>query len=259
MDLCGLALLALKNNDPGNVAVSVSGAVAWSTSIGKVRSPGFLNFAATNPRTAARPVSDGQRIYVYKQDGTLVALSTGGAKVFTKDLGLEGENEVAAGGGVVLDGNKIFVATAYRNVYALDKAGTILWTKQLDVPVRGAPAAANGKLIVVTQENEVIALNQADGEQAWSFAGISEKAGLLSSANPAVSGNTVVVPFSSGEVMALDLNSGEPKWIDTVARSFRTRALSGLTDVSASPGYRRRQGLRIFCCGPYIGNFSQGR
>ncbi|SDQ94776.1 PQQ-binding-like beta-propeller repeat protein [Pseudovibrio sp. Tun.PSC04-5.I4] len=224
-----------KNNDPGNIAINVSGGVAWSSNIGKVRSPGFFGMGSSNPRTAARPVSDGQRIYVYKPDGTLVALTTAGAKVFTKDLGLEGENEVAAGGGVVLDGDKIFVATAYRNVFGLDKGGNILWTKKLETPVRGAPAAANGKVIVVTQDNEVIALNQTDGEQAWSFAGIAEKAGLLSSANPAVSGNTVVVPFSSGEVMALDINSGEPKWIDTVARSFRTRALSGLTDVSASP------------------------
>ncbi len=224
-----------KTNDPGNVAINVSGGVAWTTSIGKVRSPGIFGMGSSNPRTAARPVSDGQRIYVYKSDGNLVALTTGGAKVFTKFLGLEGENEVAAGGGVVLDADKIFVATAYRYVYALDKGGNVVWSKQLETPVRGAPAAANGKVIVVTQDNEVIALNQTDGEQAWSFAGISEKAGLLSSANPAVSGNTVVVPFSSGEVMALDIASGEPKWIDTVARSFRTRALSGLTDVSGSP------------------------
>ncbi|KZK82657.1 Outer membrane protein assembly factor BamB precursor [Pseudovibrio sp. Ad13] len=224
-----------KSNDPGNIAVNVGGGVAWSSSIGKVRSPGFFGMGSSNPRTAARPVSDGQRIYVYKSDGNLVALTTGGAKVFTKNLGLEGENEVAAGGGVVLDGDKIFVATAYRNVYALDKGGNVLWTKQLETPVRGAPAASNGKVVVVTQDNEVIGLNQSDGEQAWSFAGIAEQAGLLSSANPAISGSTVVVPFSSGEVMALDINSGEPKWIDTVARSFRTRALSGLTDVSASP------------------------
>ncbi len=109
----------------------------------------------------------------------------------------------------MLDGSKIFVATAYRNVYALDKAGNILWTKTLDTPARGAPAASNGMVVVVTQDNEVIGLNQSDGEQAWSFAGIAENAGLLSSANPAVSGSTVVVPFSSGEVMALDINTGE--------------------------------------------------
>lgn len=224
-----------RNNDPGNIAINVTGNVAWSSNIGQVRRSGFFGIGSSNPRTAARPVSDGQRIYVYKSDGNLVALTTGGGQVFTKDLGPQNEREVAAGGGVVLDGSRIFVATAYRNVYALDKAGNILWTKTLDTPARGAPAASNGMVVVVTQDNEVVGLNQSDGEQAWSFAGIAENAGLLSSANPAVSGSTVVVPFSSGEVMALDINTGEPKWIDTVARSFRTRAVSGLTDVSASP------------------------
>ncbi|OKL43014.1 outer membrane protein assembly factor BamB family protein [Pseudovibrio exalbescens] len=223
------------DNDPGNIAVDVNGSVAWSKSIGKARSGGFLSFGSTPPRNAARPVSDGSRIYVYKQDGDLLALSMNGGRAFTRSLRPEGESEVGIGGGVALDNGKIFVATAYRQVHALDGAGQVLWTRDLDVPVRGAPVAANGKVIIVTQENEVIGIDQADGSESWSFVGIAENAGLLASASPAVSGGTVVVPFSSGEVMGLDVKSGEPKWIDAVARSFRTRALSGLSDVSASP------------------------
>ncbi|MDX5593753.1 PQQ-binding-like beta-propeller repeat protein [Pseudovibrio sp. SPO723] len=222
------------DNDPGNIAVDVTGSVAWNKSIGKPRGGGFLSVGSP-PRNAARPVSDGSRIYVYKQDGDLVALSMNGGSAFTRSLRPEGESEVGIGGGVALDNGKIFVATAYRQLHALDGAGQILWTKDLDIPVRGAPTAAGGHVIIVTQENEVMGISQEDGSQSWSFTGISENAGLLASSSAAVSGNTVVVPFSSGEVMALDVKSGEPKWIDAVARSFRTRALSGLSDVSASP------------------------
>ncbi|MTI17631.1 hypothetical protein E1162_10305 [Rhodobacteraceae bacterium RKSG542] len=223
------------SNDPGNIAVNVSGAQAWKKSIGKVQGGGFMNFTSSPPRTAARPVSDGQRIYVYKQDGELVALTTAGGQAFKRSLRPEEEKGVGIGGGVALDGGKIFVSTAYRQVIALDKAGSVIWTADLDVPVRGAPTAAAGVVVVVTQENEVIAFSQADGSQLWSFAGIAETAGLLATASAAVKGNTVVVPFSSGEVMALDIKSGEPKWIDALSRSFRTRALSGLSDVAASP------------------------
>jgi len=45
----------------------------------------------------------------------------------------------------------------------------------------------------------------------------------------------VVVPYSSGEVIAFDSESGELTWADAVIRSTRTLAVSGLTDVAASP------------------------
>src|SRR6185503_12260392 len=52
---------------------------------------------------------------------------------------------------------------------------------------------------------------------------------------PAFSGNTVVVPYSSGEVTAFDAEKGTLKWADAVVRSTRTLAVSGFTDVAASP------------------------
>ena len=89
--------------------------------------------------------------------------------------------------------------------------------------------------IVVTATNVLHAVNQADGSEAWEYPGIPEAAGVLSAASPAVSGNTVVVPYSSGEVIAFDAGSGQLKWADAVVRSTRTLAVSGLTDVAASP------------------------
>ena len=35
--------------------------------------------------------------------------------------------------------------------------------------------------------------------------------------SPAVSGNTLVVSYASGEVVALDVNSGEQRWTDSVS------------------------------------------
>jgi len=105
----------------------------------------------------------------------------------------------------------------------------------LPAPCRQAPAAANGTVFAVTQTGDIYAMAQGDGEQKWSYTGIAESSGLLAFANPAVAGGTVIVPFTSGEVMALDVKSGEPKWIEGVTRSYRTRAVSGFSDVSASP------------------------
>ncbi|WP_417691836.1 PQQ-binding-like beta-propeller repeat protein [Roseibium sp.] len=219
-------------NNPGNVAISISGSRVWRASIGS--SGGGLTSDAL--RSYARPVSDGSRVFVYKPSGDVVALSTGGGRLWTRSLRPEGERDLAPGGGVAVSGGRVYAATAYRTLAALDAgSGQVLWQVDLPTPARGAPAVGQGKVFVVSQSNEVYALNLEDGSEAWSYTGIEENAGVLSAAAPAVSGKKVVVPFSSGEVMAIDTESGEADWIDGVTRGIRTFALSGLSDVSASP------------------------
>ncbi|GGE81437.1 PQQ-binding-like beta-propeller repeat protein [Stappia taiwanensis] len=219
-------------NNPGNVATNISGGRAWRASIGG--SGGGLFSGAV--RIAARPVAAGGRIFVYAQNGDVVALSTNGGRAWRRSLRPEGENDVASGGGVVVDGGRVFAATGYGQLAALDAgSGRVLWTKDIGAPARQAPAAANGTVFAVTQTGEVHALAQEDGAERWTYSGIAESSGLLAFANPAISGGLVIVPFTSGEVMAVDIKSGEPKWIEGVTRSFRTRAVSGFSDVSASP------------------------
>ncbi|PVB63749.1 hypothetical protein DCO57_00735 [Labrenzia sp. 011] len=219
-------------NDPGNVAVSVSGNRAWRAQVGS-SGRGITSSAL---RISARPVSDGSRIYIYKPNGEVVALSTGGARQWTQNLRPEGERDIGPGGGVAVDGGVVYAATSYRQLAALEAgSGRVIWKTDLDTPARGAPVAGAGHVFVVSQSNEVYALSQSDGSLAWTYAGIEETAGLLSAANPAISGNRVIVPFSSGEIMAINIKTGEPEWVDGVSRGFRTLALSGLADVSASP------------------------
>lgn len=214
-------------NNPGNVAVSVSGTRVWRSSIGA--SGGAL-------RASARPVSDGSRVIVYKPNGDVIALSTAGARLWSQSLRPEGEKDVAAGGGAVVSNGNVYVATGYGQVYALSGAtGQTIWTHNLPTPARGVPAAGNGMIFVVTQTNEVYAIHQSDGTEAWNYTGLEETAGVMSSANPAIAGKNVIVPFSSGEIMALDTKSGEPVWVEGVTRGSRTFAVSGLSDVSASP------------------------
>ncbi len=219
-------------NDPGNVAISVSGARAWRAQVGS--SGGGLTSSAL--RISSRPVSDGSRIYVYKPNGEVVALSSAGGRQWTQNLRPEGERDVGPGGGVTVAGGVVYAATGYSELAALDAgSGSVMWKVKLDTPSRGAPVAGAGHVFVVSQSNEVFALSQTDGTLAWTYAGIEETAGVLSAANPAISGNRVIVPFSSGEIMAINIKTGEPDWIDGVSRGFRTLALSGLSDVSASP------------------------
>lgn len=224
------------SNHPAHASLAGNGARVWRTSVGS-GGGGITSFGSSTPRIAARPIVYQGRVVVYGQNADVTALSlSNGGRLWKTNLRPEGEKDVATGGGVAGDAGRIFVATGYSTLVALDAgSGRVLWTKDLEAPARSAPTATGGKVFVVTQTNQVVALNQEDGGDLWTYAGIPETGGLLSVANPAVSGDTVVVPFSSGEVMAIDAKGGTPRWIDAVNQSFRTQALSGLADVSASP------------------------
>jgi outer membrane protein assembly factor BamB len=217
-------------NAPGNVSMaSVTGGSGW-----RVRA--VDKASKRNVRPSVPPIVHGGVIYVYDTDGHVNALRPGGGRSWSVSLAPEGEKSHAGGGGVAASGSAVFVATGFGELAALDAAtGTKIWSKELGAPARSAPTAAGGIVFVVSATNVLYAVNQADGSEAWQYPGIPETAGVLSAASPAVSGSTVVVPYSSGEVIAFDAGSGDLKWADAVVRSTRTLAVSGLTDVAASP------------------------
>jgi len=217
-------------NAPGNVSLSgATGAATW-------RARAVDKASKRNVRASAPPLVYGGRIFVYDTSGTVTSLGQGGGKAWSVTLAPEGEKSRAAGGGIAASGTAIFAATGYSELVALDaSSGSRLWTFKLSAPAHSAPTAAGGKVFVVSATNVLHAVNQADGTEAWQYPGIPESAGVVSAASPAFSGNTVVVPYSSGEVTAFDSENGQLKWADAVIRSTRTMAVSGLTDVAASP------------------------
>ncbi|MGQ7794099.1 outer membrane protein assembly factor BamB family protein [Faunimonas sp. B44] len=217
-------------NAPGNVSLASGGAnAAW-------RATATAALAKRNARSPAPPIVHGGRIYVYGSDGAVTSLSAGGGRAWSVSLAPEGDRASLPGGGVAAAGNAVFAATGYGELVALDAStGGRVWTYKLDAPARSAPTAAGGKVYVVSATSTVHAVNAADGTLAWTQSGIRETAGVLSAASPAVSGNTVVVPLPSGEIIALDTATGQPKWGDTVVRATRSMAVAGLTDLAASP------------------------
>ncbi|MGV6801867.1 MAG: outer membrane protein assembly factor BamB family protein [bacterium] len=144
--------------------------------------------------------------------------------------------EIGFGGGVAYDGGRVFVTSGFGFIAALDaETGNLLWKSKTNAPVRNAPTAANGLVFAVTNTNEIVAFDQESGEEQWQYQSFEEQARFLSSTSPAVSEEVVVVPFSSGEVTALNIKNGRQLWSETIGRSSRINALSDLNDISGSP------------------------
>jgi outer membrane protein assembly factor BamB len=140
------------------------------------------------------------------------------------------------GGGVAYDAGKIFVTSGFGVVICMDaRTGRDIWRHDLGMPIINAPVVNGGRLFVSTHDNHFYALAEADGRQLWDHQGITESAGILASTNAAVSGETVIAPYTSGEVFALRAQNGQVGWSDVLSRSGHVTALSQLDDIAGRP------------------------
>src|SRR3546814_7324400 len=91
-----------------------------------------------------------------------------------------------------------------------------------------------------------MALSTVDGKTQWQTASTVETSSLFGAATPAIAFDTVVVGFSSGELMAMRIENSRPVWQDTLARTGIATSVSMLSDIDASPAID--QG-RVFAIG----------
>lgn len=193
--------------------------------------------AGRRSRLIAAPVAAGGRVYTADADGELAAFdaATGRPAWRAEPNDTERNDRQAAGGLAHADG--LLVATYGTGlVLALDAGtGAEVWRQALKAPVRSAPTAADGRVLVLAADNQLFALDQRTGEIAWRHAGLFEQAGILGGASPAAAGGLAVAAYSSGEVFGLELASGRPLWSETVLRPRRTLALNTITDIIGDP------------------------
>jgi outer membrane protein assembly factor BamB len=112
-------------------------------------------------------------------------------------------------------------------VHAIDRAtGRKKWTTQLGRTLdqdrgpgpRGTPTYENGRLYVLSEDGELACINAADGKKIWQkniltgFGG--SNAHWLLSESPLIEGDLVIVQPGGRDaaVVAIDKNTGQPKW-----------------------------------------------
>jgi outer membrane protein assembly factor BamB len=217
-------------------------------------------------RLTAQPIIAGGRVYVLDAAAHMFAFDAASGKpVWDHDLSADtdtgfdftfgmqrlvmGPPDTVTkefGGGAAYEDGKLFVATGYGVVYALDAAsGKVLWKTGLDVPIIDAPTVNGGRVFVCTEDNHFYALAAIDGRKLWDHQGIAESAAILESTSPAVAGDFVIAPYSSGELFAIRVENGRPAWNDMLTRSGNVTALSELDDIAGRPVIDRNMVLAI--------------
>ena len=214
------------SNSPGHLAFSGNGKQVWREDAGSGSSSGG--------RITAIPIVHDGKVFTLDRRGLVTAFAMNGGELWHVSLKPEDEKaDSGYGGGLAADGDKVYAATGFGTVTALSiSGGKQLWTKNLGVPIRTSPTASGGKVFVVNSESQLFALNGADGKEMWTGRGLPEGAEILTNVSPAVAGNLVVVSFPSGEVTALDANTGQQKWTDSVSGGGATTTITSIGEAA---------------------------
>ena len=213
----------------GHVALGDTLTQAWS-----VRIEG----GNTRTRLAAAPVVAGGRLYVIDVEGMVTAMDAAtGATMWTARTVPNDENPRARfGGGVSVEGDRAFATDGLGDVVAFNTAdGKEVWRAKPGGPLRGAPSLSNGQVYVVSQDNQLFALDQSDGKVSWTQSGSIESQGVFGVAAPASAQGTVVAGFSSGELNAYRYENGRSVWGDSLSRTSASTSVSALADIDAEP------------------------
>ena len=228
------------SKSPGHIELGQGLAQIWSATV-----------TGANPRArlAASPVISDGRLYVVDTTARVTAFdANSGSQIWSNALEVEDDGKSSRfGGGVSATGSMVFATNGVGDVAALaSDTGALSWKKRPAGPLRGAPTLSNGNVYVMTQDNQIYALRQTDGEAQWNEAGPVAASGIFGAGAPAAAQGTVIAGYSSGELAAYRYENGRSLWSDTLSRTAMSTSVSTLTDIDADPVIDRG---RVFALG----------
>ncbi len=247
---------------PGGNAPKVMEHLAIGTALGKAWDVKIAGTTGTQ-RLAASPIVAEGKLFVTDVFAVVTAYdATSGAKLWSTQVGdkadvsggrslwtgdLSNNRGMLFGGGVSYDNGVLYATSGIGDVEAIKPSdGSRIWKVRPSGPLRGAPGIGNGNVYVMTQDNQLYALNQADGAVVWTTSAAVELAGIFGTAAPASAQGTVVVGFSSGELNAYRYENGRELWNDVLSKTSISTSVSSLADIDADPVIDRG---RVFAIG----------
>lgn len=124
---------------------------------------------------------------------------------------------------VVTDSTIVTVSSEDGIVYAFDlDTQELLWTHSMDIPVLSTPAVYGNRILVITYDETIYALDEETGNVLWEknvkeesdFPSFDVLRNLQASfrSSPAIADNKVYVGLWSGAFLCLEVDTGETVW-----------------------------------------------
>jgi outer membrane protein assembly factor BamB len=177
-----------------------------------------------------RPYLEGGRLYVASLDGRVDAYDTeDGRRVWRTETGLKLSGGVAGGEGLIL------VGASTGDLVALDReTGGEVWRTRLTSEVLAIGGVELGTVVARTNDGRVHGLAAIGGEQRWEVGRTTPALSLRGASLPLFAAGNVVVGFDNGKVLAVELDSGRPRWEATVAVPSGRSELERMVDIDGT-------------------------
>lgn len=133
--------------------------------------------------------------------------------------------------GVGGDGTRFAVVTQSNEVIAV-QAGQVIWRYRLSASTYTAPLVAGGRVFVLTADRMVIALDGTTGQRLWSQQRTGDPLVLKQAGLLMAVGDTLVAGMS-GRLVGLNPNNGSTRWESVVGASRGTNEVERLVDIVA--------------------------
>ncbi|WP_371169745.1 PQQ-like beta-propeller repeat protein [Aliiroseovarius sp. 2305UL8-7] len=188
-------------------------------------------------RITADPVVADGRVFTLDSRAQVVATSTSGQTLWSRDLTPASDNsDDASGGGLAYANGTVFVTSGFGYVSALDAAtGKIKWQQKMDASGSGAPSVSGGLVYVVSRDNSAWTIDANTGRVKWRLSGIPSQDGVVGVSSPAVTNRLAILPFASGEIIAALKKGGARVWSSSISGERAGRGYSLVTDITGEP------------------------
>ncbi len=210
---------------------------ALARNLTQVWSAGIGQGNGRKHRLTADPVVSDGRIFTLDSRSGVVAFSTNGTALWTRNLTPASDDpDDSSGGGLAAGGGSLFVTTGFGQLTALNAtSGAMQWVQDLESAATGAPTVSDGVVYVVTRNSIGWALDATTGRILWQVLGAPSETGVTGGAAPVIAGQQVIFPLSSGQIIAANIGPGDQTWAASVAGERLGRAFSRFSDLSADP------------------------
>ena len=169
-----------------------------------------------------RPAILGGRVFAASADGNIKALTTDKGRIiweaevkdfYTKEelsFGFSKGLDVITGG-VGAGGDLVVVGTGSGEILALNQSdGSLAWKSRVASEVLSQPQIDDDLVVVQSIDGKVAAYDAIDGSRKWVYTTNIPSLTLRGTATPIISGDVILVGFSSGRVALLERETGFP-------------------------------------------------
>jgi len=178
-----------------------------------------------------KPLVSGQAIYAGDYSGKIVALDKASGKTIWQNS--TGKKIIS---GPALVDNLLVFTTQDAHVLALDaSSGHEMWTAQTSSAVLSPATGGKGTLMVHAIDGSVLAYHSKTGKQKWVVEQSTPALTLHYTSSPVVVNDTVLVGYSSGKFVAMNIHSGMIEWERTISLPHGRSELQRMVDISADP------------------------